>query len=210
MFDLSPGIVVTCMTAKFDPESSVELLVGVRNGDADSLDRLLARHIPPLKRWASGRLPNWARDLCETQDIVQESVVRSLKHLDRFQPTADGGLRAYFRRAVTNRICDEIRRAQRRGVQDELTERMEAKTPSPVEEAIGRELEERYDRALAKLRPQERAAILARLEQSRSYEQIAQQLGKPSVAAARVAVGRALARLEAGMKTTPCGLEHRK
>jgi RNA polymerase sigma-70 factor, ECF subfamily len=210
MFGLSPKGVVTCMSEKFDPESSMELLVGVRNGDAESLDRLLARHIPPLKRWASGRLPNWARDLCETQDIVQESVVRSLKHLDRFQPTADGGLRAYFRRAVANRICDEIRRAQRRGVQDELTERIEAKTPSPVEEAIGRELEERYLRALAKLKPQERAAILARLEQSQSYEQIAQQMGKPSVAAARVAVGRALARLQAGMKTPTSSRDGRK
>jgi RNA polymerase sigma-70 factor (ECF subfamily) len=188
------------MSVKYDPESSMELLVGVRNGDAASLDRLLARHIPPLKRWARGRLPNWARDLCETQDIVQESVVRALKHLDRFQPTAEGGLRAYFRRAVTNRICDEIRRAQRRGVQDELSERIEARTPSPLEEAIGREVVQRYDRALARLRPQERAAIVARLDQSQSYEEIAQKLGKPSVAAARVAVGRALARLEAGMK----------
>jgi len=65
---------------------------------------------------------------------------------------------------------------------------------------IGREVEERYDRALAALRPQERQALVARLEQSQSYEEIAQQLGKPSVAEARVAVGRALARLEAGMK----------
>jgi RNA polymerase sigma-70 factor (ECF subfamily) len=198
------------MSAKTDPESSMELLVGVRNGDAASLDRLLARHLPPLKRWAKGRLPNWARDLCETQDIVQESVVRALKHLDRFQPTADGGLRAYFRRAVTNRICDEIRRAQRRGVQDELTERIEAQMPSPLEEAIGREVVERYERALAGLRPQERAAIVARLEHHQSYEQIAQTLGKPSVAAARVAVGRALARLEAGMKMSPATAAHRE
>jgi len=190
------------MTAKLDPESSMELLIGVRNGDAESLDRLLARHLPPLKRWASGRLPHWARDLCETQDIVQESLVRALKHLERFQPT-DGGLRAYFRRAVANRICDEIRRAQRRGVQDELTDRIDARTPTPEEEVIGREVVARYDRALAQLRPQERAAIVARLEQNQSYEQIAQKLGKPSVAAARVAVGRALARLEAGMKGAP-------
>jgi RNA polymerase sigma-70 factor (ECF subfamily) len=198
------------MSAKTDPESSMELLVGVRNGDAASLERLLVRHLPPLKRWARGRLPNWARDLCETQDIVQESVVRALKHLDRFQPTADGGLRAYFRRAVSNRICDEIRRAQRRGVQDELTERIEARMPSPLEEAIGREVVERYERALARLRPQERAAIVARLEHQQSYEQIAQTLGKPSVAAARVAVGRALARLEAGMKSGPATAAHRE
>jgi RNA polymerase sigma factor (sigma-70 family) len=195
------------MTAKLDPESSMELLIGVRNGDAESLDRLLARHLPPLKRWASGRLPHWARDLCETQDIVQESIVRALKHLERFQPT-DGGLRAYFRRAVANRICDEIRRAQRRGVQDELTDRIDARTPTPEEEAIGREVVARYDRALAELRPQERAAIVARLEQNQSYEQIAQKLGKPSVAAARVAVGRALARLEAGMKGAPARRGH--
>jgi RNA polymerase sigma factor (sigma-70 family) len=188
------------MTTKLDLESSMELLVGVRRGDAASLDRLLSRHLPPLKRWASGRLPTWARDLCETQDIVQESMVRALKHLKTFEPTPEGGLRAYFRRAVANRICDEIRRARRRGVANDLTDALEAKTPSPFEEALGRELVGRYEQALAGLRPQDRAALLARLEDEQSYEEIARRLGKPTSAAARVAVGRALGKLEAGMK----------
>jgi RNA polymerase sigma-70 factor (ECF subfamily) len=190
------------MTMKLDPESSMELLVGVRQGDAASLDRLLTRHLPPLKRWARGRLPPWARDLCETQDIVQESMLRALKHLKTFEPTPEGGLRAYFRRAVANRICDEIRRVRRRGVENELTEGIEATTPSPYEEALGRELVARYEQALARLRPQERAALVARLEHEQSYEEIAQRLGKPTSAAARVAVGRALAKLEARMKGT--------
>jgi RNA polymerase sigma factor (sigma-70 family) len=188
------------MTMKLDPESSMELLVGVRQGDAASLDRLLARHLPPLKRWASGRLPPWARDLCETQDIVQESMLRALKQLKTFEPTPEGGLRAYFRRAVANRICDEIRRVRRRGVEHELTDRIEAPTPSPFEEAVGRELVARYEQALAGLRPQERAALVARLEEEQSYQEIAERLGKPSSAAARVAVGRALVKLEARMK----------
>jgi RNA polymerase sigma factor (sigma-70 family) len=190
------------MTMKLDPESSMELLVGVRQGDAASLDRLLARHLPPLKRWASGRLPPWARDLCETQDIVQESMLRALKHLKTFEPTPEGGLRAYFRRAVANRICDEIRRVRRRGVEHELTEGIEAPTPSPFEEALGRELVGRYEQALAGLRPQERAALVARLEDEQSYAEIAQRLGKPSSAAARVAVGRALVKLDARMKAS--------
>ena len=55
-----------------DPESSVELLERARAGDSDALDRLLGRYLPRLRRWASGRLPRRARDLSDTDDLVQE------------------------------------------------------------------------------------------------------------------------------------------
>jgi RNA polymerase sigma-70 factor (ECF subfamily) len=61
--------------------------------------------------------------------------------------------------------------------------------------AIGRQGLERYDAALARLRPADREAIVARVELQQSYEEVAIALDKPNANAARVAVARAVKRL---------------
>ena len=66
---------------------------------------------------------------------------------------------------------------------------------SPLEEAIGHEAVERYERALERLKPDEREAIIARVELGYSYEELADALGKPTADAARKAARRALVRL---------------
>lgn len=52
------------------PESTVALLARAREGDQAALDQVFARAIPLLKRWASGRLPRWAREMVDTDDLV--------------------------------------------------------------------------------------------------------------------------------------------
>jgi RNA polymerase sigma factor (sigma-70 family) len=98
-----------------------------------------------------------------------------------------------------NRIRDELRRHDRRGAPEPIDGETEDAGPSPVEHAIGRQALERYERALARLRPGDREAIIARVEMDCSYEQLAEMLGKPT-AAARKASQRALIRLAAEMK----------
>jgi RNA polymerase sigma factor (sigma-70 family) len=188
------------MNAGIDPESSFDLLQRARTGDADALDRLMRRHLAPLRRWASGRLPRWARDLSDTQDLVQETLLRTLKHLKTFQPQREGALQAYLRQAIVNRIRDEVRSAHRRPAITELGESVRSDMASPLAEAIGQEMVERYEAALAQLRPGEREAIIARAELGQSFDAIATALGKPSAEAARVAVHRALVRLAIKMK----------
>ena len=73
---------------------------------------------------------------------------------------------------------------------------------SPLEEAIGHEAVERYEQALARLRPEEREAIIGRVEMGYSYEELADALGKPSSEAARKAAKRALVRLAREMEHT--------
>lgn len=182
-----------------DLESSFELIERARAGDPVALDRLLSRYVPSLRRWARGRLPRWARDLSDTEDLVQDTVIRTLKHIQAFQPQREGALHAYLREAVKNRIRDEIRRTRRRPASEELAEGMASEETSPLEEAIGRETVERYEAALGQLRDEEREAIIARVELEQSYEEMADRLGKPSPDAARVAVRRALVRLAVKM-----------
>jgi RNA polymerase sigma-70 factor (ECF subfamily) len=66
---------------------------------------------------------------------------------------------------------------------------------SPIEAAIGQETVERYEAALNRLPPDEREAIVTRVEFGLSFAEVAQVLGKPSADAARMAVVRALVRL---------------
>jgi RNA polymerase sigma-70 factor (ECF subfamily) len=181
-------------------ESSLDLLARAQAGDAAALEDLIGRYLPRLRRWATGRLPLWARDLAETQDLVQETAVKAFKQIDRFQVRGEGALQAYLRQALLNRIRSEIRRAGRRGATEGLDPETETQDPSPLEIAIGRQAVERYETALGKLRPADREAVIGRIELGLSHDELAEALGKPTANAARMAVERALFRLAREMR----------
>jgi RNA polymerase sigma-70 factor (ECF subfamily) len=94
-----------------------------------------------------------------------------------------------------NRLRDEVRRLGRQPEHIELDEQLGDAGSSPFDAILGREQRERYERALAQLKPDDREAIVARLELGCEYEEVAESLAKPSVAAARMAVVRAVDRL---------------
>ena len=176
-------------------ETTQVLLDRARSGDQGALDRLFARYLPPLQRWASGRLPRAARDITDTQDLVQETLLGTLRRLNAFEPRHDGALFAYLRQALLNRIRDEYRRSKRRPESAPLSADQADDDASPLERAIGRETLECYEQALQRLRPPEREAIVARVELQLTYDEIALALEKPSRDAARMAVARALLKL---------------
>jgi RNA polymerase sigma-70 factor (ECF subfamily) len=183
-----------------DAQTTVYLIDRARAGDQDALDRLFARYLRPLQRWASGRLPRWARDVADTDDLVQHTLLHTLKTIHDFQPRHVGALQAYLRQGVLNRIRDELRRKGRRPQSTDLDDLELASDASPLEEAIGREAVERYERALARLKPEEREVIIARVELGYSYDELADALGKSTPDAARKAAQRALVRLAEEMK----------
>ena len=178
-----------------DPETTVELINRVKAGDAAASERLVARCIPPLRRWARGRLPSYARDMLDTEDLVQEAVIAALGRIQGFEARREGALQAYLRQALANRIKDVIRYKRRRPLQTELPEDARDQGESPLEQVIGLENTERYEAAMLRLRDTDREAIIARVELRYSYQELAVALGKPSADAARVAVARAVYRL---------------
>ena len=107
-------------SGRTDPESTFRLLDRARSGDQEALERLFGRYLRPLQRWARGRLPGWARDLADTDDLVQDTLVQTFKKIDGFEPRGVGALQAYLRQAVLNRIRDELRRKRRRPEMTEL------------------------------------------------------------------------------------------
>jgi len=176
-------------------DSTFDLVERAKSGDHDALNQLFGRYLAPLRRWASGRLPRWTRDLMDTDDLVQETVFRAVKRIDRFESRHEGALQAYLRQAIVNRIRDELRRNKRAPAMVALDDNESDRAASPLEAAIGVEAVDRYEAALKRLRPEEREAIVARVEMDGSFQQVAVALGKPSADAARMAVSRALLRL---------------
>lgn len=175
-----------------DPESSIDLIRLAQTGDTEALNRLFARHVPALRRWARGRLPSAARDVSDTQDLVQEAMKRTVMNFDRFQYRGEGALRAYLHAAVVNLINDHVRRSTRRPIREELGEQLVDPGRSPLDRAITGETFERFESALAHLEPQDQQAVRARLELGCSYEEIADLTGRASSDAARMAVARAV------------------
>jgi RNA polymerase sigma factor (sigma-70 family) len=129
--------------------------------------------------------------------------LRALGRIDQFEHRTVDGLQAYLRESVRNRIRDEIRRVSRRGVPEEVHEDFTDTTQSPLEALILRERSENYIAALRTLRPEDRLAIIFRLEHRWSFQVIANKLGKATPDAARMAVGRALKRLAEAMGLAP-------
>lgn len=178
-----------------DFDSSLDVMARAKAGDLSAARVLIERTVGPLKQWARRRLPGYARAGANTDDIVQDAVMRALRRLDRFEYRTVDGLQAYLRQSVRNRIKDEIRRVTRHGIAEELPYGLQDEGYSPLEEMILKEQSERYLAALRTLRPEDRLAIIFRLEHRRSFDVIAEKLGKASPDAARMAVSRALKRL---------------
>ena len=79
-------------------DSTLSLLTRARAGDDEALNDLFARYVPVLQRWATGRLPQWARDLTETHDLVQDVLLRSFKKVEGFEHRGEGAFQAYLRK----------------------------------------------------------------------------------------------------------------
>ena len=177
-------------------ESTADLLVLCQQGDESARDRLMARFLPVMRRWAHGRLPHYARSNAGTDDLVQLTLIRSLNHITDFDQRREGAFLAYLRTIFLNQLRDELRRHTRQPASSEHDEQNCAgDTGSPLEAAVGSEALAAYEAALAQLPAVDREATLMRLEFGYQYAEIATDLGLPSSNAARMRIGRAIARL---------------
>jgi RNA polymerase sigma factor (sigma-70 family) len=187
---------------RFDPQdmtTSRHLIRRAREGDASAVSALLLKHVPPLEKWAHGRLPRWARTVSDTADLVQDALLNTLKRLRTMEPQGHAALQGYLRRAVDNRINDEFRRIGRRGMPQPLDDVRPDAGPSPLDSTVAAQIEDRYRQALRRLRPTDRRLIVGRVELGYSIEQLAVLTGRARTDSVRVALSRALIRLAAEM-----------
>ncbi len=183
-------------------EPTIELVLRARQGDSDAVEALLQRCLPSLRRWAHGRLPSRARRYLDTGDLVQDAALHVVRRLEHFEPRHVGAMQAYLRQSVINRIRDEVRRVQRSPAAVELPDDLAGDDTSPLESAIREESYQRYRTALGRLSVRDREVVVARVEAQWTAADIASRFALPSIAAARMAVTRALRRLAAQIGVT--------
>ena len=119
--------------------------------------------------------------------------LRTLRRIERFQHRTVGGLQAYLRHAVVNRVRDLIRGSRRRDWPSMSSpcatgSRLRSKRRSCSSNSTG------FWTLCARLRPADRQVIVWRIELGYTADEIAPKLGK-SKAAAGMTVSRAMARL---------------
>jgi RNA polymerase sigma factor (sigma-70 family) len=176
-------------------ESTSWLLEQVRAGDESAGHRLVQRYLPVLQLWARGRLPSSARGMVETDDLVQVTLLRALKHMEDFEQRKDGAFFAYLRRILLNVLRDEIRRSQRKPHGETIDEDLPDPAPSLLEEIASKQVMDAYEDALSLLPEKQQEAVILRVEMGMTHVQVAEALGMASASAARMAVSRALVRL---------------
>jgi RNA polymerase sigma-70 factor (ECF subfamily) len=181
-------------------QSTATLLARVRAGDALAREQLCSQYLPLLMSWAHGRLPAAARDLAETADLVQMTLIKALGRIDEFEPRHEGAFLAYLRSALLNALRNEIDRSLRRG-ERVAVEAVDSNAQGVSSPAADTDLMCDYERALAELAPETREAVLLRLEFGFSYEEIAAAMDRPSANAARMLVHRAVDVLSKRMAT---------
>lgn len=149
-------------------ERDHDLMRRVALGDLSAFEELVLRHQD--RAWAVA----WRSlgDSAEAQDVVQEAFLRVLRAAPRYRPVAP--FRTYLFQIVT-RLCLDVRAKRRPDYVRDLPE-VAGQSQTPEERLQHRERELAVRRALERLPPRHRAAIVLRHEEGFSYDEIAQVL----------------------------------
>lgn len=195
---------------------TLELVRQAKGGDSRALAALLERHQARIRGLVRQRLGRDLRRELDSGDLVQEALVEVVEAFPRFEMRDERSFVRWLATLVENRLR-ELARYHGREKRDHSRRVPLASEegslggpadpgPSPSQEARGHEAQERLEGALRDLPANWRAALELR-RAGLEFEPIAQRLGLPSAAAARMLHTRArvalLARLPAGLLDLP-------
>jgi len=169
----------------------------IRAGDASGLEALFHLYYDPLCRFAEAHV----RSRADAEDLVQGVFVQLWEQRDRW--ALRGGVRAYLYTAVRNSALNVLkhRLVERRALAADVTIPrigMAQSAPSPHEDAVGRELEEAIDDAIAKLPDRYRLVVTLRAQHHLTIPEIARILDLP-VKTAETRAARAVQALRAAL-----------
>jgi len=197
--------------ARPDFQNTTLLVSAAQGGDRSALEGLFQRYLPVVRQIVAFRMGLRLRQLVETDDLVQEALLRILQSIERFDHRTEGSFRHWLSRCVEREVIDSARRleAQKRGggkvrpftdYESDMTMVSIPQQGGPTPSAIlyGKELEERFEEALLALKESQRELIILRQLCGMSFEEIAESTGSKEPAVRR-AFARALEKLEERM-----------
>lgn len=185
------------------------LFTEIKNGNEQAKEELCRRYYDRVLAVVRMRLGAKLRSKLESTDIVQETFLRILSGLDRFEYRSEGGLMHWLTKNVERSICDQAEHfaAAKRGAGREkllgavpgmdsvcgpISDLAIAETPSGI--VAERELLARIEAAVENLAPEQREALLLVRYEGMSLSEAAEMMQK-SPDAVRMLVARAIVQL---------------
>lgn len=182
-----------------DREHELRLIERARDGDADAMEGLVRRYQGSLHAFLMRRCGR--SDLAD--DLVQESFVRVLRSLDRFDPRFrfSTWLFTIGRRLLVNHF-----QKMRPAYDSEIVEGRGGDDAPPANPILARERQESIlglvEHAMDGLAPQQREIVRLFHEQGRPIQEIAAELGMP-VGTIKSHLHRARRRMHEAIESDP-------
>lgn len=189
-----------------DLARTFELVQRAQKGDGAALAHLLARYQERVRALVRRRMGSGLRGELDSGDMVQEAMVEVLEGFEHFEMRDETAFVRWLSTLVENRLRElarfhgaakrdrgrEVRLDAGGGSDDRPAARelVDESLVSPSEEVARRELKDVLAEALLRLAPHQRAVLTER-ETGAEWEVVAQRLGLPSAAAARMLHARA-------------------
>ena len=171
--------------------TTASLIRRIRGGDGTAREELFRRYLPLLRRWARGRLPVHSRNVADTDDLVQVTLMCALGRVEEFEPRYHGSFLAYLCQVFLNEVRHEIRRSRRTSEQQPLSDDIrDEDMPTMIEQIVGVEQLRAYQHALGTLTKRQQEVLIMRIEFGMSYPEIAFETGR-SPDAVRIMATRA-------------------
>jgi RNA polymerase sigma-70 factor, ECF subfamily len=160
-----------------EPESDEQLIALARNGSESAFGKLVDRHTPALFRMAYVI----TRSAADAEDVVQETFLRAYKHIDDFSPEKAAFKTWLFTigRNQSINLFSSLKRKASRLLNDFDSDNVDQKSLfQPVMSAedllINRQDKQLLQNALNKLPERQRTAMVLKVQEDFSYEQIAE------------------------------------
>ncbi|MBP86506.1 MAG: RNA polymerase factor sigma-70 [Planctomycetaceae bacterium] len=178
-----------------------ELLLGVRDGDDDAVNRLIERHRDAVLRMVQMRLDHKIRRRVDVSDVVQDVMIDAHRRLQDYIANPVMPFHLWLRHIAKDRIIDAHRRhrgSQKRsvdreqalavpGANDHSTMNLAAHLCdgelTPAAAATQREMAKRVADAVSELGDQDAEIIIMRHYEQLTNQEVAQALGLSEPAA---------------------------
>nr|WP_044185214.1 sigma-70 family RNA polymerase sigma factor [Pirellula staleyi] len=184
-----------------ETEQTQQLLDGVKQGDADAVNRLMERHRDSLRRLVQMRLDQKIQRRVDVSDVVQDVLVEANRRIKDYLNNPVMSFHLWLRQIAKDRIIDAHRRhrgSAKRSVDRERPIQVPAgddrstmelaaqicdRQLTPAAAATQHEMAQVVEQAIAKLGDQDCEIIVMRHYEQLSNQEIAQALGLSEPAA---------------------------
>ncbi len=182
-------------------DKTLELLDGVKGGNADAVNKLMERHRKAVRLLISMRLDNAVARRVDASDVVQDVLFEASRRMEDYIQNPSMPFHLWLRQLARDRIIDMHRRhraAKRRSVDREqhvsslggddksaadLASLLKDAELTPAAATVRREMEQRFLEALNELPEGDRELIMMRHFEHLGNSEVAEALGLSAPAA---------------------------